>query len=231
MIKLLSKYNWLGLVAKSKISYSDFNLVRFILTFDNIRILFVKKNLLKIVSFKSSADCRKWFIKNHSLSQGVWIRMFKKASEKESITYAEALDQALCYGWIDGIKQKFDEQSWIQRFTPRRSKSNWSKINTLRAERLIKSKKMASVGLKAIEEAKGDGRWKSAYDSPSKATVPKDFLDELGKNKKALQFFNSLNKANLFAIAYRLQTAKKPETRARRMKLILDMMKKGIKFH
>jgi uncharacterized protein YdeI (YjbR/CyaY-like superfamily) len=197
----------------------------------NLGIILLKKDLLKIKSFKSSLDCRKWFIKNHSKSDGIWIRIFKKTSAVKSITYAEALDQALCYGWIDGQKQKYDEQSWLQRFTPRRAKSNWSKINTQHAERLIKSGKMASAGLKAIESAKADGRWKAAYDSPSNTVIPKDFLNELRRNKKALEFFKSLNKANQYAIAYRLQTAKKPETRAKRMKLILEMMRKGKKFH
>ncbi len=112
----------------------------------------MKKDLLKILRFKSSMDCRAWFIKNHARSEGIWIRLFKKASARESITYAEALDQALCYGWIDGQKQKYDEQSWLQRFTPRRSKSIWSKKNTQHVERLIKSGKMASAGLKPVEE-------------------------------------------------------------------------------
>jgi len=184
-----------------------------------------------LMRFKSSADYRRWLAKNHARSNGIWVRIHKKGSGEISVAYAEALDQSLCYGWIDGQKQKYDEQSWLQKFTPRRPRSGWSKINTQHAERLIKSRKMAAAGLKAVEAAKHDGRWKAAYDSPSNATLPDDFLRELNKHKKAEAFFERLNKANTYAIVYRLQTAKKPETRAKRMKLILAMLARGEKFH
>jgi uncharacterized protein YdeI (YjbR/CyaY-like superfamily) len=181
--------------------------------------------------FKSSADFRKWLEKNHARSSGIWLRFFKKASEEKSLTYAQALDQALCHGWIDGQKKPFDAQSWLQRFSPRRPKSGWSKINTGHAERLIKTGAMTAAGLAAVAAAKADGRWQAAYASQRDACPPDDFLKELGKNKKAKAFFETLNKANVYAIVYRLQTAKKPETRAKRMKTILAMMAQGRKFH
>jgi uncharacterized protein YdeI (YjbR/CyaY-like superfamily) len=181
--------------------------------------------------FESSADFRQWLEKNHARSDGIWLRILKKASNEKSVTYAEALDQALCYGWIDGQKKPFDERSWLQRFTPRRPRSAWSKINTRHVARLIKAGAMTPAGLEAVEAAKADGRWKAAYASARNARPPEDFLRELEKNKKAKAFFDTLNKTNVYSIAYRLETAKKPETRAKRMNMILAMMAQGKKFH
>ena len=186
---------------------------------------------MKTLSFKSAAEFRGWLEKNHSTSDGIWLCIFKKDSGTQSITYAEALDQALCHGWIDGQKQSHDAESWLQKFTPRRAKSGWSKVNTQHAGRLIAAGHMTAAGLAAIEAAKADGRWKAAYDSPRNAAPPEDFLEALGRNKKAKTFFKTLNRANVYAIVYRLQTARKPETRERRMKLILDMLNRGEKFH
>jgi len=185
----------------------------------------------EILSFRSSSEFRKWLAANHRQSDGIWLRIFKKDSGEPSVTYAEALDEALCFGWIDGLKQRHDEVSWRQRFTPRRPKSGWSKINTQHAGRLIKAGRMKAAGQAAIDAAKKDGRWTTAYDSPSRATIPEDFLAALRKNKKAQAFFESLNKANRYAIAYRLQTAKKPETKQRRMEMILAMLARGEAFH
>jgi uncharacterized protein YdeI (YjbR/CyaY-like superfamily) len=159
------------------------------------------------------------------------VRIYKKGSGVASITYAEALDQALCFGWIDGQKLPFDEDSWVQKLTPRRAASRWSKLNIGHAERLIAAGQMTPAGLEAIEAAKADGRWAAAYDSPANATVPAQFVRELARNAKATQFYSTLNKANLYAIAYRLQTAKRPETKLRRMKLIIAMLARGEKFH
>ncbi len=181
--------------------------------------------------FKSQASLRKWFEKNHDKVADLWIGFYKKASKKTGASYAEALDEALCFGWIDGIKQTVDEISFTIRFTPRRAKSVWSKINTQHVERLIKAKLMQPAGLKEVERAKGDGRWKRAYDSPGSSTVPKDFLKALAKNKKAKTFFATLNKTNLFSIVYRLQNSKKPETRERWIKRIIEMLAKREKFH
>ena len=190
-----------------------------------------KLNTIPIVEFKTAETFETWLIKNHDNSKGLWIKIFKKNSGKATISYAEALDVALCYGWIDGQKQAYDEQAWLQKFCPRRAKSIWSKINIGHIERLINEGKMRPAGLKAVENAKADGRWEKAYDSPSKMTIPEDFLKELSKNKKAKAFFIGLNKANLFAIGFRLQTAKKQETREKRMKEIIEMLEKGEKFH
>ena len=187
---------------------------------------------MKTLAFKTAAAFRKCLEKNHARTEeGLWVRFFKKASDEKTITYLEALDQALCFGWIDGQAKPLDEHSWIQRFTPRRPKSGWSRRNTQHVERLTKAGLMTPAGLKAVDAAKADGRWTAAYDSPGKAAPLRDFLAALAKNKKAKAFFATLNMSNTYAIVYRLQTAKKPETRERRMKMILEMLAKGEKFH
>ena len=186
---------------------------------------------MKIISFASSRDFRAWLAENHSRSDGIWLRIYKKGAQMPTVTYAEALDQALCYGWIDGQKKPYDGQSWLQRFTPRRSKSLWSKKNTEHADRLIASGEMAPIGIKEVDSAKADGRWSAAYDAFGRATVPEDFLKELSRHKKAHAFFKTLNKTNLYSIVYRLQTAKKPETRERRLRAIIEMLSRGEKFH
>jgi len=185
----------------------------------------------EILSFRSPSEFRKWLAGNHRQSDGIWLRIFKKGSGEPTVTYSEALDEALCFGWIDGLKQSHDEVSWRQRFTPRRPKSGWSKINTRHAERLIKAGRMKAAGQAQIEAAKKDGRWTAAYDSSSQATFPEDFLAAVRRNKKAKVFFESLSKANRYAIAYRLQTAKRPETKQRRMEMILVMLDRGETFH
>ncbi|TGL00859.1 YdeI/OmpD-associated family protein [Leptospira levettii] len=186
-------------------------------------------NTLPIIEFLSAESFEIWLEKNHKSSTGIWIKIFKKESGKKSITYKEALDVALCYGWIDSQKQSFDDQSWLQKFSPRTSKSIWSKINIGHVERLINEGKMKPEGLEAVEKAKAEGRWEKAYDSPSKMTVPEDFLKELQKNKKASEFYKSLNKTNLYSIGFRLQTAKRAETREKRMKEIIIKLEKGEK--
>lgn len=141
------------------------------------------------------------------------------------------MDHALCFGWIDGQKKSLDELSWIQKFTPRRPRSGWSKLNTQHVERLTAAGLMMEAGLRAVAAAQADGRWHAAYDSARNARPPEDFLQALAKSKKAKAFFEMLNRANVYAIVYRLQTAKKPETRERRMKNILAMLAQGEKFH
>lgn len=186
----------------------------------------------KIVSFRSGKEWCRWLSAHHlKTEEGVWLRIFKKDSGRATVTYDEALDEALCFGWIDGQKRTHDVVSWIQRFTPRRKRSMWSKRNIGNVARLIKARRMTAAGLKEVDAAKADGRWKRAYDSAKGMVVPADFLQELAKNKKAERFFKTLNRANIYAIAWRLQTAKKPETRARRMKALLDMMALGEKLH
>jgi uncharacterized protein YdeI (YjbR/CyaY-like superfamily) len=186
---------------------------------------------MQTLHFETAADFRHWLEKNHTKSDGIWLRILKKDPHEKSLTYAESLDQALCYGWIDGQKKPFDELSWLQKFTPRRPKSGWSKINTQHVERLIKAGTMTPAGMKAVEAAKADGRWETAYASFSSASPPADFLKELRKNKKAEAFFKTLNKTNIYSIVYRLETAKKPETREKRMNAILSMLEEGKAFH
>lgn len=190
-----------------------------------------EKQQASIKSFATPAAWRAWLAKNHGRPEGVWLRFFKKGSGKKSLTYAEALDEALCFGWIDGQSKGIDATSWQQRFTPRRAKSMWSKRNREHVARLIKEKRMATAGLKEIAAAKADGRWESAYDSPKNMQVPPDFIRELKKDSRTYAFFQTLNKANMYAIAWRLQTAKKPETRARRKDALLQMLRAGKKLH
>ena len=169
--------------------------------------------------------------REHARARSLFLRIYKKDSGVPSVTYAEALDQALCFGWIDGQKLPFDSISWIQKFTPRRAKSGWSKLNVAHVDRLIQGGQTTPAGLKEIEAAKADGRWAIAYDSPANATVSPEFVKALARNAKANRFYATLNKANLYAIAYRLQTAKRPETKIKRTNLIIDMLARGEKFH
>jgi len=184
-----------------------------------------------VLFFETSADFRNWLENNYEDQTGIWLRIFKKDSGVPSINYDLALDEALCYGWIDGQVKKFDEQSYIQKFTPRRSRSIWSKRNIENVKRLEKEGRMRLSGIKEVEKANADGRLENSYDSPSNMTIPEDFLIELSKDKKAAEFFNTLSKINKYSIAWRLQTARKPETRANRMKVILEMLSKGKSFH
>jgi uncharacterized protein YdeI (YjbR/CyaY-like superfamily) len=184
-----------------------------------------------VIAFSHSSAFRDWLLKNHDNATGIWLQIFKNISGIESISYAEALDQALCFGWIDGQKKPHDAECWLQKFTPRRARSGWSKKNTEHVERLIKSRQMTASGLKEVNAAKEDGRWNAAYDSFSNAAAPEDFLSALAKNKKAHTFFNTLNKTNLYAIVYRLQTAKKPETKIKRIEAIVAMLERGETFH
>jgi uncharacterized protein YdeI (YjbR/CyaY-like superfamily) len=186
---------------------------------------------MKTMSFTSAKEFRSWLVKNHGSSEGILLRIYKKDCGVAAVTYAEVLDQALCFGWIDGQKNPFDSESWLQKFTPRRPKSGWSKNNTLHVERLITSGDMTAAGLKAVNVAKEDGRWKAAYQSSSVATIPGDFLKALARNKTANAFFKTLNKTNLYSIAYRLQTAKKPETRQKRVQAIIEKLARSEKFH
>jgi uncharacterized protein YdeI (YjbR/CyaY-like superfamily) len=176
---------------------------------------------LEVLSFRTSNAFEKWLAKNHNKVTGIWLRFFKKDSGVTSVTYKEAVDEALCYGWIDGQVKSYDEKSWIQKFTSRRPNSIWSKNNTENIERLTALGKMRPAGLAEVEKAKADGRWTKAYDSPGKMQMPADFIKQLSKHKSAKAFFESLNKTNKYAIAWRLQTAKKTETREKRMKAII----------
>jgi len=183
------------------------------------------------VGFSSAAGWEQWLRAHHKTSPGVWLRIARKESGVRSVTYAEALDAALCFGWIGAVKARGDATVWLQRFTPRTSRSAWSRVNTVHAERLIKAGRMRPAGLAAVEAARRDGRWRRAYASPAAMTVPADFMRALARKPKALAFFRTLNRANTYAIGYRLQTAKKPATRARRLASLLAMMAAGKKIH
>ena len=189
------------------------------------------KGNLPVLAFKTPDAMEKWLAKNYSASDGVWLKIYKKGSGTPTVSYAQAVDVALCYGWIDGLLNSVDEKAYMIRFTPRRSKSIWSKKNIEKVSRLINDGKMRPAGLKEIEKAKADGRWEQAYDSPSNIEMPDDFLKLLSKIPKARIFFQTLNKTNTYAIAWRLQTAKKPETREKRMKTILEMLSREEKCH
>lgn len=186
---------------------------------------------LPILPFERQKDWAVWLDKNHATSSGVWLKLAKKASGVKSVTYDEALEVALCYGWIDGQKKSHDETSWLQKFTPRGPRSIWSKINTEKALRLIDSGRMRPAGLKAVERARQDGRWDAAYDSQSKAIVPDDLQAELDRNAKAKAFFTTLDSRNRYAILHRIHTAKKAETRVKRIGEFVRMLAKKEKIY
>lgn len=174
--------------------------------------------------FASPSSWEEWLDLHHEDSKGIWLKIAKKDSLAASITYQEALDKALCYGWIDGQKKAYDETYWLQKFTPRSPKSVWSKVNTSKALKLIESGKMQPSGMKAVDAAKKDGRWDAAYESQKNMTVPEDFLKELEKNDRAKEFFGTLNKQNQYAICYRIHNAKKHQTRQERIMKFIDML-------
>jgi uncharacterized protein YdeI (YjbR/CyaY-like superfamily) len=179
---------------------------------------------LPIVPFASRDAWEAWLEGQHATSDGLWLKIAKKGSGIETVTYDQAVEVALCYGWIDGQVRKFDEDYYLQRFTPRRPKSKWSKVNRQKAAELIKRAEMKAAGLREVERAKADGRWDAAYDAPSTATVPEDLLRELEKNEKAREFFSELDGRNRYAILYQIQDAKRPETRARRIAKYVAML-------
>ena len=179
------------------------------------------------MAFDSEKKWERWLSTHHTDTAGIFLRIFKAGSGTNSVTYQEALDVALCYGWIDGVRKGFDEQSFLQKFTPRRPRSIWSKKNTMNIDRLNKEGRMKPSGWKQVELAKEDGRWERAYESSREMKIPADFLLALSKSKKAKSFFDTLNKTNLFAIGFRLHTAKKPETRKQRIEKIVEMLKRG----
>ena len=189
------------------------------------------ENEIPTLIFPRQKDWAEWLRKNHANSSGVWVKLAKKAAGTRSVSYAEALETALCYGWIDGQKRSYDASWWLQKFTSRGAKSIWSKINKGKAEDLIKKGHMEPAGLQAVEQAKQDGRWEAAYDSPSNANVPADFQTRLNKSAEAKAFFATLDRANRYAILFRIQTAKKAETRARRIGQFIEMLERKEKLH
>jgi len=185
---------------------------------------------LPTLPFETKKKFAEWLAKNHDKSAGLWLKIAKKAAGISTVTYAEALDVALCYGWIDGQKGSFDEQYFLQKFTPRRPKSIWSKINVEKVAGLIASGEMKPSGLKAVEAAKQDGRWDAAYSSQKNIVVPADFQSALEKNKKAKAFFETLTGAKRYSFLFRIETAKKAETREKRIGQFVQMLAKGETF-
>ena len=186
---------------------------------------------LPILFFETQQHWETWLEENHVVDQAIWLKIAKKNSGKPSVTYDEALKVALCFGWIDGQKQKFDEAYWLQRFTPRRPKSPWSQRNVDFVGELTEQGKMRPAGLEQVERAKADGRWDAAYSAQSRAVVPDDLQAELDRHPDAKAFFEQLTKANRYAIIYRITTAKKPETRRRRLDQYMTMLKNGEKLY
>ena len=191
----------------------------------------VREKPSPIHGFATQKAFRKWLDENHDKSDGIWLRIGKKDSGLRSVTYQEALDVLLCYGWIDGLKLPENEESWLQRIVPRRPKSIWSKINREKALGLIEKGHMHPAGIAEIERARSDGRWESAYDSPSNATMDPEFEKRLDDNPKARAFFETLSRTNRYAILWRIQTAKKPETRRARIDACIEMLENQKKFH
>ena len=184
-----------------------------------------------ILFLKNQAEWNKWLDKNHAKSDGVWLKFAKKNSGEESINYAEGLEVALCYGWIDSQAKSLDNKFYLQKFTPRRSKSVWSKVNTEKIKKLIAEGKMKPAGMAQVEQAKADGRWKDAYEPQSRAVAPEDFKVALDKNPKAKVFYDSLNSANRYAFIFRLRSVKRPQTRAAKIEKFIIMLQNHEKFH
>ena len=183
------------------------------------------------LTFTTQEEWESWLDGNGATVPGVWLRLAKKSAAEPTISYAQALEGALCYGWIDGQKQAESEDYWLQRFTPRKARSIWSKINTAKAEALIAAGRMRPAGLLEVERAKGDGRWDAAYSSASTSTIPDDLQQALDANPKAQAFFLTLNSTNRYAILFRIQTVKKAETRAKKIAQFIEMLSKGEKLH
>lgn len=190
-----------------------------------------KADSLPILTHPTQSAWEAWLDKHHGASQGVWLRLSKKGCPLELINHREALEEALCYGWIDGQLRPESRTTWLVKFTPRREKSLWSKINRAKALALIESGRMKPSGLKEVERAKADGRWDAAYDSPSIASVPPDLQEALNRNAQAKAFFPTLDRANRYAVLWRIQTAKKAETRGRRIKEFVAMLARHEKLH
>jgi uncharacterized protein YdeI (YjbR/CyaY-like superfamily) len=189
----------------------------------------VVKTDLPIIQIASQAKWRAWLQKNHSSSRGVWLKVAKKAAPVTTVTHEEALEDALCFGWIDGQRDRFDEQFFLQRFTPRRPRSKWSEINRESAKRLIEDGRMHAAGQAQVTAAQEDGRWDAAYEPQSRATIPPDFEAALDQNPPAKTFFATLRGVSRYAFLYRISDAKRPETRAKRIEKFVELLARGEK--
>ena len=178
----------------------------------------------KIMTFASPNDLNQWLEVNHATESELWVKIFKKKTGIPSVSWNQVVIETLCWGWIDGIKKSIDDKAYLQRITPRKARSNWSKRNREHAERLISEGRMKEPGLMHVRAAKADGRWEKAYAPASAMKVPEDFLAALESKPKAKQFFETLNKSSRYVIVYGLTTAKRPETRQRRFEKFMDML-------
>ena len=186
---------------------------------------------LPIMEFTSAAAFERWLRAQHEKSAGIWLRLMKKSSDQPGVSYAQALELALSYGWIDGQTKRHDAHSWLRKFVPRGARSIWSKINRAKALALIAEKRMQPAGLVQVERAKKDGRWQAAYDSARNAKPPADFAAALAASAQASAFFATLSGANRYAVLFRVQAPKKPETRARKIRELVAMLERGEKIH
>ena len=186
---------------------------------------------LPVQAFATAAAFERWLRSHHQISKGIWLRLMKKASHQPGVSYAEALDIALAFGWIDGQTKTYDADSWLRKFVPRRARSLWSKINRTKALALIAEKRMQPAGLEQVERAKKDGRWQAAYDSARNAKPSADFAAALAASPRAAAFFATLNGANRYAVLFRVLAPKKPETRARKIEELILMLEQGRKIH
>jgi len=190
-----------------------------------------EKDGLPIVAFPSREAWAAWLGEHHADSAGVWLAVHRKGSGEAGVSYADALEVALCYGWIDGQKGKLDERFWLQRFSPRQPRSIWSRVNRDKALALIARSEMKPAGLREVEQAQADGRWEAAYEPPSTMTVPDDLQEALANNPAAAESFAALNSTNRYAILHRIHTAKKPETRTQRIETFVAMLAEGKKLY
>ena len=181
--------------------------------------------------FKNARAFETWLKKNHGASEGLWLRIAKLGAKEPSVTYPEAVEIALCWGWIDGQKKGVDGAHFLQRFTPRRARSIWSKINVDKVAALIEAGRMPAPGYALIEAAKADGRWAQAYDGARTSAVPEDLLAALEAEPRAKAFFATINAANRYAVLWRIQTAVKSETRAKRIAELVEMLARGETIH
>jgi uncharacterized protein YdeI (YjbR/CyaY-like superfamily) len=184
-----------------------------------------------VLAFASAQELEAWLEREHAASDGIWIKFAKKGSGVASVSYAEAVELGLCFGWIDSLTKSLDERFYVQKFTPRRAKSKWSRVNRDKVEELARQGRMRPAGLAEVERAKEDGRWAAAYASPANIEIPADLQQALDANPKAAEFFATLNKSNRYAIVYQLEDAKKPETRARRLDKFMGVLERGEKLY
>lgn len=191
----------------------------------------VGSDTLPVLTFGSAADWDAWLAGNHATAAGAWLKIAKAGAPEGTVSYSDAVDVALCHGWIDGQKGRFDEAYWLQRFTPRKPGSKWSKLNTERARRLLETGRMRAAGLREVDLARADGRWDAAYEPQSRAEVPADLAAALAANPAAQAFFDTLDRVNRYAVIYRVTSVKRPETRAKKIAGFVVMLSEQRKIH